>query len=309
MAFFKSSKKTNTKLTPQQMLMNECSILFCSRKDLQVFQKGTFCGFSCKDGWISIIETLCYRLEALNIQYYPKYKVRIQVEQIKEKFGTLRFYYRVIADDTSLLGYLRNAIYRSYNWINDNVDFKFKEVYDSPKHIRYEVKQQNVNEFNDNIERWGDCSNVSFEDIPSGKFMITENDVYRGIHNVPTKHKVIHWMNELMWKAHCGLSACNESMSSEKMIIIKKLDADAHDLVRKAEDDCMNVCEDCGHQIGDDWSPRCQIRGWIRYVCQSCAEKSGRQYYKNGALWKGSECLKTKEQVDEEAKVDESGNT
>lgn len=53
-------------------------------------------GFECDDGWFDIINTLCG-----NIQNYidwqnktGKNAEQVVAEQVKEKFGTLRFYYR-----------------------------------------------------------------------------------------------------------------------------------------------------------------------------------------------------------------------
>lgn len=53
-------------------------------------------GFECGDGWFNIINQLCG-----NIQHHIDWKTKtgkvvpqVVAEQVKEKFGTLRFYYR-----------------------------------------------------------------------------------------------------------------------------------------------------------------------------------------------------------------------
>lgn len=58
-------------------------------------------GFECNDGWFNIINHLCQ-----NIQHYLNWKNKdtevvpqVTVDQVKEKFGTLRFYYSG-GDDT-----------------------------------------------------------------------------------------------------------------------------------------------------------------------------------------------------------------
>jgi len=58
-------------------------------------------GFSCNDGWFNIINHLCQ-----NIQHHLDWKNKdgelipqVVVDQVKEKFGTLRFYYTG-GDDT-----------------------------------------------------------------------------------------------------------------------------------------------------------------------------------------------------------------
>lgn len=47
-------------------------------------------GFDCGDGWYQLIDTLCERIES-RVQVYKAEPVI--VDQVKEKFGTLSFYY------------------------------------------------------------------------------------------------------------------------------------------------------------------------------------------------------------------------
>jgi hypothetical protein len=66
-------------------------------------------GFECGDGWYNILDQLCN-----NIQHYIDWKNRkeevvpqVVAEQVKEKFGTLRFYYR--GGDDYIEGMVRMA--------------------------------------------------------------------------------------------------------------------------------------------------------------------------------------------------------
>jgi hypothetical protein len=66
-------------------------------------------GFECGDGWYNILDQLCN-----NIQHYLDWKNRkeeivpqVVAEQVKEKFGTLRFYYR--GGDDYIEGMVRMA--------------------------------------------------------------------------------------------------------------------------------------------------------------------------------------------------------
>lgn len=52
-------------------------------------------GFDCGDGWYYSLRDLTIKLEALNI-LYRNYNFQIKAFQVKEKFGTLRFYYHII---------------------------------------------------------------------------------------------------------------------------------------------------------------------------------------------------------------------
>ena len=52
-------------------------------------------GFECGDGWYNIINTLCANIQS-HIDWKNKNEVlvpQVTVDQVKEKFGGLRFYY------------------------------------------------------------------------------------------------------------------------------------------------------------------------------------------------------------------------
>ncbi len=53
----------------------------------------------CPAGWYHILEQLCTVLEFYNIEFKDKYGIAIIAYQIKEKFGTLRFYYTIMNVD------------------------------------------------------------------------------------------------------------------------------------------------------------------------------------------------------------------
>jgi len=56
-------------------------------------------GFECDDGWYGIIDTLCHEiqryvdLKSKNMPPEEKEFFQVVATQVKEKFGTLRFYY------------------------------------------------------------------------------------------------------------------------------------------------------------------------------------------------------------------------
>lgn len=73
-------------------------ILYSGRK-LPITQNLMPFGFECGDGWYTPIRRLSVKLEVLNVELC-KYNVMVQAVQVKEKFGTLHFYYHVIPTDT-----------------------------------------------------------------------------------------------------------------------------------------------------------------------------------------------------------------
>ena len=66
----------------------------------KVFSSGPMpWGFEHGDGWVYLIEALC---EHLNKLLSDEPGARMEVLQVKEKFGTLRFYYRLYGASDSL---------------------------------------------------------------------------------------------------------------------------------------------------------------------------------------------------------------
>ena len=66
----------------------------------------------------------------------------------------------------------------------------------------------------------------------------------------------------------------------------------AAEYVRKAEEECYNLCEECGTPIGTDESPRCCTLGWYRYLCRDCAMRHEEgtppaRYEMNGKFYEG----------------------
>lgn len=60
------------------------------QKDLSMKETCMCCGIECGNGWYDLINTLCFSLQ-FNVEHnnYPQ----VEATQVKEKFGTLRFYY------------------------------------------------------------------------------------------------------------------------------------------------------------------------------------------------------------------------
>jgi len=52
-------------------------------------------GLACGDGWYNILETLCQKLDSITANK----DVKVIADQVKEKFGGLRFYYHIERDE------------------------------------------------------------------------------------------------------------------------------------------------------------------------------------------------------------------
>ena len=83
-----------------ESFMSRFPILFQDRK--KSMQETCMCwGIECPKGWYHILEQLCTVLEFHNLESVKKYNIAIVADQVKEKFGTLRFYFtvRTVDDD------------------------------------------------------------------------------------------------------------------------------------------------------------------------------------------------------------------
>lgn len=255
-----------------------CKILYC-QKDLPM-TKTLICicfGWECGQGWHEILKRLSCELEALNLLYYDKYKVRIQADQVKEKFGTLRFYYSIVCDNYNEIGIEAIKVINLFEDKKDNGYFGLKYVTDEKGHTTNKVVK--------------DGKTVSVWHPPKQYIEVTQHK---------EEYDQMKAASEAAQKrlAESGY----DEITLEQKVIMEYLDSEASARIRKAEDECYSTCEHCGRQIGTEWSPRCESTDWITYICEKCAEKSDKDgrtiaYYKNGALYDGKKLLKTKAEV------------
>lgn len=152
-----------------------------SGRNLPITQNLMPFGFECGDGWYRPIKNLSVKLEVLNIQLC-KYNVMVQAVQVKEKFGTLHFYYSVLPTD---------------------IDTEIKD------------ESKLSDEEKDNL------------------------------------HK--------------------------QEVMMEYADIKAEEYINQAENECMEVCEDCGTQFYQG-NPRVITTGWISILCEDCAKKNSRDY-------------------------------
>lgn len=73
----------------------------------RVFSQPLTWGFEHGDGWAHLIATLCERLDTI-LQDDPN--ATVNVLQVKEKFGGLRFYYRLVSADGQMAAQVREAV-------------------------------------------------------------------------------------------------------------------------------------------------------------------------------------------------------
>lgn len=280
-----------------EQTMDECKILYCT-KSLPMTETCMCWGWETGPGFFENIKDMSCRLEALNILYYPKWKVRIQMDQVKSKFGTLRAYFSVVCDNYNMFGRLGVKLKSLCLKIKRSVNFSMKSVIDQEAYVTDETKELTKEEY----ESWKK-NNFAEQTLreENGKY-------YRDyklhhcakMHYEPTKHKAMYKLNSALesfaWKVLLRFG-CKE-MTDEQNTIATAMNVQAENIVREAEEKCYSTCEDCGRQIGSKWSPRCQTEGWISYLCEECADKTKSLYYKNGAKWQDGEQIMTREEVE-----------
>lgn len=80
---------------------NDLDKMLCSRYPKMFTERGGYhndtdlgWGIACDDGWFDLIDTLCDSIQSYidNKSKYTPDVSQVEITQIKEKFGTLRFY-------------------------------------------------------------------------------------------------------------------------------------------------------------------------------------------------------------------------
>lgn len=70
-------------------------------------------GFECDDGWFDLVDALCAQLVALNPVQIDGEIQPLRAKQVKQKFGSLRFYHEPSTPETRALTALAEAVSRT----------------------------------------------------------------------------------------------------------------------------------------------------------------------------------------------------
>lgn len=281
--------------------LKECSILYC-QKDLPMTETCMCWGWEHGQGWDEIVRQASCELEVLNRMWYPKYKVRIQADQIKEKFGELTWYWSVACDNYSFIGKFGIKLNNLMRWLMRHINFRPTTIIDAKEYTTDEVEEINKDRYN-NLKKYKDTANTVFE--KDGKYFRNYKLYHcQQSHIEFMRFKHLRKMIDAISRFSFIIKSFGTKDPSDmQKILITYLDSKAEEIINNATKKCTNVCEDCGHQIGTNWSPKCETTGWITYICKDCAEKSGKRYYKNNELWDGKKRVMTKKEVESHKKA------
>lgn len=255
-------------------------------------------GWEHGNGWNKITSELSRQLETVNDYFHPKFRLRIQADQIKEKYGEYRFYYSIIQDSNSLMTFVSKAFRKLSEYLNNykRFDYRTKLVTDVEPYDYDEVNEITADRFKEITDpdfKGVRCSNVDYVE-KDGKYLeIVHLRNYGKKHIEPTRHKLL-WMiknfSDMTYRRTRGSFKDNAKIRNARSV----MSGIAEMLIRNAEKQCSETCEQCGSQIGTRWSPMCQTVGWISCLCPSCAEKSNVEYIKDGEHWIGNKKIEKK---------------
>ncbi len=127
------------------------------RKTLSINQTCLAWGIECPDSWYNELKDLTIKLEKLNNQY--KDLIQVVAEQVKEKYGSLHFYYDIVTIKDNIKQEIINDISQKCNEYIENAEENLWNVC----YICGEIATQTSNGW---IERY--CDNC-FKNINDGK--------------------------------------------------------------------------------------------------------------------------------------------
>lgn len=261
--------------------LKDCKILYCGTKKPPT--KSLMCfGWECGNGWNREIADLSYRLEALNLIFYPRFRTRIEALQIKEKFGWFTGYFHVVVDPPAFRRPFIRFFEMIHNFLSRKIDYRYEKVVDSSQY---------------NSEEWEEISKSDFDNKKTPKYSENEygwkfkeedGKYFRNYslyhpeksHREPRKHRILHALKEFAWKLRFFAEyAFSSDNTKEQEVALSFMDSYMEESVRKTEKECHKRCEYCGCEIGTDYSERCETHGWIQYICKDCAKEHNLEYF------------------------------
>lgn len=256
-------------------------------------------GLEVPDAWLDPIDDLCMKLEGYNFHFYERFNVRVQADQVKIKYGELRFYYDVVVDPPFLVRWYENIVRWIFNKIK-RLNFKFISVLDRDAYDEVIKEEIPDDKYEEELKYSKNVSNVEVFTNDDGKHIKkTTLHHYTRSHKEPTKFKLLYKAYaKRRWIQYLPRQILKWEPSYKQNCMVKMLDDIAKEEICNCEEECSHHCERCGSYIDDN--SRCTTTGWIYHLCKDCADESNSEYEYNGALMQCGKILKTKEELDKE---------
>lgn len=279
--------------------MKNCPLLYSGRTEPLTQSLMPF-GFECGEGWKQPLKDLSYSLETLNMLFYPTDRTYIKADQVKEKFGTLRFYYHIQSESLNpFVRWIDKWTDRLFDILDPRkVDYGLKRVVD--KKVWTEERIEEIPE-----SKWLERKkyNFSADNLfkgEDGRFYVkTKVNHPEQAHREPTKNKTLWWIKTkvlpMLRTMNMTLDSAVCRDDSRQNIVINALSSLADKLIHETEKECYDVCERCGWPIGQ-MDDRCETLGWTTYICKKCADKGKSRYLYKDEVWQEGKVVMTKEQ-------------
>jgi rubrerythrin len=239
------------------------------------------CSWSINFGWFDLLNNFSLSCEEINLFYYDKFRYRIELDEVKEKYGTLRIYFSIIKDPPKLISMVINwLMYIKGKWLSqDIVNYQLKKVIDTPrcKKITFEI----LSDYNKDEH----CSNENITKINNNYVKTSTVYKFETYHYEAQQYKLRYKLSKLITEIINKL---------ERITFIKDNDNTIHEilfnkvseLVVQCEKKSAYICEHCGMNMENTPDIICSTAGYISTLCEHCARKSKRVYYKGNKKFK-----------------------
>jgi hypothetical protein len=240
----------------KELTTKQCSILY--KND---------CGWCVNYGWYDLIRDFSLKCEELNIMYYNRYRYRIVLDQIKEKYGRLRIYFSIVKDPPKVI-----------NWVIKMVTI-LKDLI-SPVKINYNIKRVYTQHPHTAITFSKSTENDNIVSIINNIKIKTEIVHHLGKQrDIPQKFKMLYQIYRLLNYIVVKTEIYFQYNFDQTDVIYDIMYNNVRELVIKYEKQSEDICCECGIHIGTAYSKKCVTSGWIRFMCESCAKKQNSVYY------------------------------
>lgn len=255
------------------------------RKDCRTLYPNGRPGWECGMGWTDVLAKLSYKIECANRLFSRNFRVHVEADQVKEKFGGLRFYYTVHRDAPPIIERLSGFLWKFANVVLRRADFRTKRVTVKPVTVTIKCR-----ELPPPSPSGDPMYNGKLLEAPDG-FRCLLNEVHQCevSKQVPTRLRALWHIAYACYKAESWLLGLYSADLNRQAIGAEAMEDFVEKAIREAEDVCYSTCEECGSSIGTDYSPRCETLGWVTYICERCAKKRGGKYRKGDGIYKDGE--------------------
>lgn len=257
------------------------------RKDCRTLYPNGRPAWECGIGWTDALAKLSYKIECANRLFSRNFRVHAEADQVKEKFGGLRFYYTVHRNAPPIIERLSGFLRKFADVVLRKADFRTKRVTVKPATVMIKCKELPLP--SSSGDPMYDYDGKLLEAPDGFRCLLNEVHQYEVSKQVPTRLRALWHIAYACYKVESWLLGLYSANLNRQVIGVEALEDFVEKAIKEAKDACYSTCEECGNSIGTDYSPRCETSGWITYICERCAKKRGGKYRKGDGIYKDGE--------------------